>query len=111
MILRNRLHPRRGEPVVRRDVAELEPLRTGEAQDGEPSRWNSAADKTWIPIRPERVCEVAYDQMEGNSVHGRRFRHTVKFRRWRPDRDPESCTFDQLDVPLNYDLYDVLEKS
>jgi len=90
-------------------LAELEPLRTGDAQDGEPSRWNSAADKTWIPIRPERVCEVAYDQMEGNSVHGRRFRHTVKFRRWRPDRDPESCTFDQLDVPLNYDLYDVLE--
>lgn len=92
-------------------LAELEPLRTGDAQDGEPSRWNSAADKTWIPIRPERVCEVAYDQMEGNSVHGRRFRHTVKFRRWRPDRDPRSCTFDQLDVPLNYDLYDVLEKS
>ena len=40
---------------------------------------------------------------------GRRFRHAVKFRRWRPDRDPSSCTFDQLEVPLNYDLYDVLE--
>ncbi|MBO0681095.1 ATP-dependent DNA ligase [Mycolicibacterium sp. S2-37] len=91
-------------------LGELEPLREGdEVRDGDPSRWNSAADKRWIPIRPERVAEVAYDQMEGNTVHGMRFRHAVKFRRWRPDRDPHSCTFDQLDVPLNYDLYDVLE--
>lgn len=84
-------------------LAELEPLRLGEVRDGEASRWNSAADKQWIPIRPERVAEVAYDQMEGD-----RFRHTVKLRRWRPDRDPASCTFDQLEVPLNYDLADVL---
>ena len=91
-------------------LADLEPLRIGEdVRDGEPSRWNSAADKRWIPVRPERVCEVAYDQMEGNSQHGRRFRHAVKFLRWRPDRDPDSCTFAQLDVPLNYDLSDVLE--
>jgi ATP-dependent DNA ligase len=57
------------------------------------------------------VCEVAYDQMEGNAgaEEGQRFRHAVKFLRWRPDRDPASCTFDQLDVPLTYDLYDVLE--
>jgi ATP-dependent DNA ligase len=92
-----------------RMLAELEPLREGEIRDGDPSRWNSAADKRWIPVRPEKVAEVAYDQMEGNSLHGRRFRHAVKFRRWRPDREPSSCTFDQLDVPLNYDLYDVLE--
>ncbi|WP_420109226.1 ATP-dependent DNA ligase, partial [Mycolicibacter arupensis] len=84
-------------------LAELEPLRLGEVRDGEASRWNSAADKQWVPIRPERVAEVAYDQMEGD-----RFRHTVKLRRWRPDRDPASCTFDQLEVPLNYDLADVL---
>ncbi|ORA59859.1 ATP-dependent DNA ligase [Mycolicibacterium elephantis] len=91
-------------------LADLEPLREGdEMREGDPSRWNSAADKRWIPVRPEKVCEVAYDQMEGNTVHGRRFRHAVKFRRWRPDRDPRSCTFDQLDVPINYDLYDVLE--
>ncbi len=91
-------------------LAELEPLREGDqVNDGEPSRWNSAADKRWIPIRPEKVAEVAYDQMEGNTVHGKRFRHAVKFVRWRPDREPESCTFDQLDVPVNYDLYDVLE--
>ncbi len=93
-------------------LAELEPLREGdEVREGDPSRWNSAADKRWIPIRPEKVAEVAYDQMEGNSVQGRRFRHAVKFRRWRPDRDPASCTFDQLEVPLNYDLYDVLERT
>lgn len=88
-------------------LADLEPLRIGDdLRDGEPSRWNSAADKRWIPVRPERVCEVAYDQMEGD-----RFRHAVKFLRWRPDRDPAGCTFDQLDVPLTYDLNDVLESS
>lgn len=93
-------------------LADLEPLREGDQiNDGEPSRWNSAADKRWIPVRPDRVCEVAYDQMEGNSQHGRRFRHAVKFLRWRPDREPRSCTFAQLDVPLNYDLSDVLEKN
>ncbi len=92
-------------------LAELEPLREGEdvVNDGEPSRWNSAADKRWIPIRPEKVAEVAYDQMEGSSSEWQRFRHAVKFVRWRPDREPRSCTFDQLDVPVHYDLYDVLE--
>lgn len=92
-------------------LADLEPLREGdEVRDGDPSRWNSAADKRWIPVRPERVCEVAYDQMEGSTTHGQRFRHAVKFLRWRPDRDPASCSFDQLDVPVHYDLYDVLEE-
>jgi ATP-dependent DNA ligase len=91
-------------------LAELEPLREGDqVNDGEASRWNSAADKQWIPIRPEKVAEVAYDQMEGNGEYGQRFRHAVKFMRWRPDRDPDSCTFAQLDAPVNYDLYDVLE--
>lgn len=87
-------------------LAELEPLRKGAdvVYEGEPSRWNSAADKRWIPVRPEKVAEVAYDQMEGQ-----RFRHAAHFVRWRPDRDPKSCTFDQLEVPLTYDLYDVLE--
>lgn len=83
---------------------ELEPLATGAVNDGEPTRWNSAGDKSWIPIRPEKVAEVGYDQMEG-----RRFRHTVRFVRWRPDRDPAGCTFDQLETPLRYDLNDVLE--
>lgn len=94
-------------------LADLEPLRIGDdvVYDGEASRWNAVADRRWIPVRPERVAEVAYDQMEGNTTNGQRFRHTVRFVRWRPDRDPAGCTFDQLDVPLNYDLYDVLESS
>ena len=95
----------------RKLLADLEPLRKADdlVYDGEPSRWNSAADKRWVPVRPEKVAEVAYDQMEGNDGHGQRFRHTVRFVRWRVDRDPKSCTFDQLEVPLTYDLSDVLE--
>ena len=90
-------------------LADLEPLRDGDARDGDPSRWNSAADKRWIPVRTEKVAEVAYDQMEGNGQSDRRFRHAVKFLRWRPDREPQSCTFAQLDTPFVYDLSDVLE--
>lgn len=84
-------------------LAELEPLRAGDAVPGEASRWASAIDKSWTPLRPERVVEVAYDQMEGA-----RFRHAARFLRWRPDRDPSSCGFDQLEVPAQYDLADVL---
>ena len=54
-------------------------------------------------LRPERVMEVRYDQMEGW-----RFRHTAQFERWRPDRDAASCTYDQLDRPIAYDLADVM---
>lgn len=71
---------------------------------GQPTRWRSEKSGEWIPIRPELVAEVAYDQMENG-----RFRHTVKFLRWRPDRDPAGCGYDQLEVPLTYDLHDVLE--
>lgn len=73
---------------------------------GEVSRWRAAGSAEWIPIRQELVVEVAYDQMESG-----RFRHTVKFLRWRPDRQPESCGYDQLEVPLTYDIHDVLEGS
>ena len=73
---------------------------------GELSRWRQAGTGEWIPIRQELVVEVAYDQMENG-----RFRHTVKFLRWRPDRDPASCGYDQLEVPLTYDIHDVLETS
>lgn len=84
-------------------LAELAPLRAGEDHLGEASRWATAIDKSWTPLRPERVVEVAYDQMEGA-----RFRHAARFLRWRPDREPASCGFDQLDVPARYDLADVL---
>ena len=56
-----------------------------------------------MPLNPERVCEVAYDHMQGD-----RFRHTAQFRRWRPDREPESCTYAQLEEPVRYDLAEVL---
>ncbi|MDN5794801.1 MAG: ATP-dependent DNA ligase [Intrasporangium sp.] len=67
------------------------------------SRWNNQKDLSFVPLRPELVVEVRYDHMEGS-----RFRHTAQFVRWRPDRDPRSCTFEQLDEPVGYDLADVL---
>ena len=69
----------------------------------ETSRWNAGKDLSFVPLRPERVVEVRYDYMEGV-----RFRHTAQFVRWRPDRDPESCTYDQLDRPVRFNLADVL---
>lgn len=59
---------------------------------GAAGRWTPDLERDWVPLRPERVCEVGYDTIEGW-----RFRHPVRFRRWRPDRDPESCTYEQLD--------------
>jgi ATP-dependent DNA ligase len=112
-------------PMTRRAelVEELAPYRAG-ALDGHPrqdwanaqtdtegehrmpgaqSRWNAGKDLSWVPLRPELVVEVKYDQLEG-----RRLRHTGHFLRWRPDREPRSCTYDQLDVPVRYDLAEVL---
>jgi ATP-dependent DNA ligase len=70
---------------------------------GTQSRWSQGKDLSFTPLRPDLVIEVAYDHMEG-----RRFRHTAQFRRWRTDRDPESCGYDQLEEPVSYDLADVL---
>jgi ATP-dependent DNA ligase len=104
-------------------VEELEPYRA-QALDGHPwqdwanaqvqadgenrmpgavSRWNAKKDLSWVPLRPELVVEIKYDQLEG-----RRLRHTGQFLRWRPDREPLSCTYDQLEVPVRYDLAEVL---
>ncbi|MFR9757335.1 ATP-dependent DNA ligase [Streptomyces sp. TR06-5] len=113
-------------PMRRREelVRELEPLRmpsvTGHPwadwqheeahatsrMPGAPSRWTGTKDLSWVPLRPERVCEVAYDHMQGD-----RFRHTARFRRWRADRDPASCTYAQLEEPVGYDLARVLTPS
>ncbi len=71
---------------------------------GAPSRWSGKKDLSWVPLRPERVAEVAYDHME----NGQRFRHTARFRRWRPDRTPRSCTYAQLEEPVRYDLAEIL---
>ena len=67
------------------------------------SRWNAKKDLSFTPLRPERVVEVRYDHMEGN-----RFRHTAQWVRWRDDRDPASCTYEQLEEPVTYDLGDIL---
>jgi ATP-dependent DNA ligase len=63
------------------------------------SRWNAGKDLSFVALRPERVVEVRYDYMEGE-----RFRHTAQFNRWRPDRDPRSCTYGQLEQPSAIDL-------
>ncbi|MEU9232339.1 ATP-dependent DNA ligase [Streptomyces subrutilus] len=110
-------------PMKRRAelVEELEPLRMPEPEGhpwaawaeesahesarlpGAQSRWTGKKDLSWVPLRPERVLEVRYDHMEGD-----RFRHTAQFARWRPDREPEGCTYAQLEEVVGYDLAEVL---
>jgi ATP-dependent DNA ligase len=95
-------------------VTELEPYRT-DALDGHPwadwanaeahqegkrlpgagNRWNANKDMSWTPLRLGLVAEVAYDGMQGD-----RFRHATQLVRWRPDREPRSCSYDQLDRPV-----------
>jgi ATP-dependent DNA ligase len=96
-------------------VKTLEPLRDG-ALDGHPwrawasggdgsrmpgghSRWSAGKDLSWEPLRIERVCEVKYDHLQGD-----RFRHAAVFRRWRPDKPPADCRYDQLEVTTPYEL-------
>jgi ATP-dependent DNA ligase len=89
-------------------VRELAPLREGAAENhpwrdwadwageqrmpGASSRWNHGKDLSWEPLRIERVCEVAYDHLQGD-----RFRHATTFQRWRPDKTPQECRYDQLE--------------
>jgi ATP-dependent DNA ligase len=98
-------------------AAELEPLRkralekhpwrdwTSAAEHattrmpGGHSRWSAGKDLSWEPLRIERVCEVKYDHMQGD-----RFRHAATFLRWRPDKPPEQCRYDQLEVTAPYEL-------
>jgi len=87
-------------PLVMRD--EHGTIVTGET---DLSRFSSGRDVSFVRLEPTRVLEVRYDQMEGA-----RFRHTAQFFRWRPDRDARSCTFEQLERPIAYDLSRVLEQ-
>ncbi len=84
-----------------RDWAEAheEASAAGQRLPGATSRWNRGKDLSWEPLRPERVCEVAYDHMQGT-----RFRHAAHFVRWRPDRRPRDCRYDQLEVTPPYEL-------
>jgi ATP-dependent DNA ligase len=72
-------------------------------REAEHSRWNAGKDLSFVPLRPVRVVEVRYDHMEGT-----RFRHTAQFVRWRPDRDPASCGFGQLEEPVSFDLAEIM---
>ncbi len=76
---------------------------SADRKPGAQSRWNSGKDLSWSPLRPELVAEVAYDHMQGT-----RFRHTTRLVRFRPDRDPDSCTYEQLQRPQRFDLAEVL---
>jgi ATP-dependent DNA ligase len=104
-------------PMARRRelFAELQPLivdvaehpwswaaGSGRAAEGG-SRWDPKKDLSFVPLRPVRVVEVRYDYLEGA-----RFRHPPQFVRWRPDRDPDSCGFAQLELPTPFDIADVL---
>jgi ATP-dependent DNA ligase len=102
-------------------ATELEPLRTnaseghpwaewaewaamgtdasGQRMPGATSRWNRGKDLSWEPLRAERVCEVAYDHLQGE-----RFRHATTFRRWRPDKRPEDCTYAQLEETPAFEI-------
>jgi ATP-dependent DNA ligase len=82
----------------RRELREtLRPLEGGSSfgegrSPGGPSRWSGGRDTEWVPLEPKLVCEVRFERMQGG-----RFRHSASIVRWRPDRAPESCTFEQLD--------------
>ena len=84
-----------------RDWAEAEEHANGKEQrmPGGSSRWNRGKDLSWEPLRPERVCEVTFDHMQGT-----RFRHAAHFVRWRTDKRPEDCRYDQLEVTPAYEL-------
>ena len=79
--------------------AQTEAGAKGQRMPGASSRWNRGKDLSWEPLRPERVCEVAYDHMQGT-----RFRHAAQFVRWRPDKRPRDCRYDQLEVTPPYEL-------
>ena len=90
---------------LRENARETHPWREWADWEGEQrmpgasSRWNRGKDLSWEPLRPERVCEVAYDHMQGS-----RFRHAARFVRWRFDKAPRECRYDQLEVTPAYEL-------
>jgi ATP-dependent DNA ligase len=94
-----RENAREGHPWRDWAAAQDEASATGQRRPGATSRWNRGKELSWEPLRPERVCEVAYDHMQGS-----RFRHAAQFRRWRPDRRPQDCRYDQLEVTPAYEL-------
>jgi ATP-dependent DNA ligase len=88
-----------GHPWQHWAEAQEEANAKGQRVPGATSRWNRGKDMSWEPLRPELVCEVAFDHMQGT-----RFRHGAKFLRWRPDKRPQDCRYDQLEVTPAYEL-------
>ncbi|MFN2568773.1 MAG: ATP-dependent DNA ligase [Candidatus Dormibacteria bacterium] len=94
----------------RREILrQLHPLEGGESfaggrTPGGPSRWTRGRDAEWVPVTPSLVCEVAFDHLQGD-----RFRHASRFLRWRPDKPPAECTYDQLTPPETFSLSDVVD--
>jgi ATP-dependent DNA ligase len=77
----------------------------GQRMPGGPSRWNADKDLSWEPVRIERVVEVAYEGLLSG-----RFRHNARFRRWRPDKDPDDCTYAQLEVVAPAELREMFSR-
>jgi ATP-dependent DNA ligase len=100
------LAPYRPETLEGHPWAAWAALETDDAASGRkpgaPSRWNAGKDLSWEPLNLGLVCEVAYDHLQGG-----RFRHATTFRRWRTDREPESCTYSQLEVIVPAELESV----
>jgi ATP-dependent DNA ligase len=88
-----------------REWADAQAHMTGRMPGGQ-SRWSAGKDLSWEPLRIERVCEVKYDHLQGD-----RFRHAAVFLRWRPDRSPKDCRYDQLEVTTPYELEKVFGAS
>jgi ATP-dependent DNA ligase len=86
--------------------AQDEAAAKGQRLPGATSRWNRGKDLSWEPLAPKRVCEVSYDHMQGT-----RFRHAAHFVRWRPDKRPEDCRYDQLEVTPAYELEKVFGRA
>ena len=84
-----------------RSTTDIEGFGSGRTPGGI-SRWTQAADVSWERLRPELVCEVAFDHLQGE-----RFRHAASFLRWRPDKPPKECTFDQIDIVVPYELQQI----
>lgn len=94
-----RKNAREGHPWQHWAEAQEEANAKGQRVPGGASRWNRGKDMSWEPLRPELVCEVAFDHMQGT-----RFRHGAKFLRWRPDKQLQDCRYDQLEVTPAYEL-------
>jgi ATP-dependent DNA ligase len=92
-----------GHPWREWATAELAEAAYGRRMPGAQSRWNRGKDLGWEPLRVERVAEVAYDHLQGA-----RFRHATRLIRWRPDRRPADCRYDQLEATTPYELADIL---